>query len=206
MLGFHLGSDNHKGLIMDYGLQTQYRMHIHEVPIVDADTRYDRLLDLGRANDRRLVMNFLDKAGEEMIRAYAHMLTAFGNRFVYRQTVGIKSPVTLERTMFAFNSLELALKASLELQAEIQINWLAMARQLAQESVKFTFFPGVVFQMLQLAVPSFAIIFPSKEDRKNGNVALSNPVWVMPFTVCGPQQALAPGGVVFESVFENNRD
>lgn len=184
--------------VYPHGLQSQRRGHLHVVNPIDKGTPYDRLLDGTREKDAALASWFTNQAGEISIAYFLNRLKAYGSRFEYNQPVGLSNTSRLPRTMFGFDNLEQALQSSLALQASVSADWIPHAKIVATTPADLTLFSQATEHPKQTAVPSIAIIFPTLEDRRNGETDNRQPVWSMPFSVTSAQSALSDGGVVFD--------
>lgn len=181
------------GIVYKRGLQTQEPMHAHFVEAYNLNSDHNGFLDPSIDKERGHLNVFLNQAGEVSIGLLEKHLINFGIPLVYRQTIGIENRQILPRTMFGFSSLQSALQSTLELRRCVYGTWFEHA--LAVTAYKHEF-SGLVLGLMQTAVPSFFIIIPSDDDRKNGNVTGDSKIWVMPFAVFGGQGVLTEGGGV----------
>lgn len=193
------GHDPNSTLI-NAGIQSQWRMHIHQVPAVSPDDPFDRFLcPASSPKDRLLASLFLNAGGERAIQSYPYLLTEFGVRDVFTQKVGYNHTQTIERTIFVFRSLQEALIQSLTLQAKAQLDWMTKALTITSEEVISPIFPHTILRYVQFAIPGFLVIFPSYQDKIAGQVKAKGNVWILPFANHGGQSMLSPGGVVLEN-------
>lgn len=193
--GFHLPTEAQPEFSVVWrGLQSQPRLHFHIAESVENDTA-DDWLDSARTEHIGHVARFLNLAGE---RAQAEVLAdrPFGEKFIYEQKVYGNDPEeTIARTLFAFSSLQEAVKASMELKQQIMHEWLILSTALSHAGPAI--FSGQAFTILQSAVPNFVFVIPSAKDSERAG-RTQNEVWVTPFSVVGAPDMLTQGGIHLE--------
>lgn len=188
--------DERSDLVMTWGTQTQNRKHIHEVAAIQPTLPFNRWADLKNPIEYDRVKIALNMAGEAAIKHFQTELAGFGERFTYLQEIG-PSEYILPRTMFGFDSLNEAVNSACKLQNRVNQNneWLKYAYGLATYTGKFST-ASYNTTLKQSQIPNMAIIIPTDYDRANGRVTSDKKIWVMPFTVCPPQEVLTPRGAL----------
>jgi hypothetical protein len=190
--GFHLPGDEQPEFpVVWRGLQSQPRLHFHVADSVE-DEVADDWLDSAQMKDVGQVARFLNLAGElAQVRALENR--TFGKKFTYQQNIyGNEPPQSVDRTLYAFESLSEAIAACVELRADSLNNWLMLSLALNQGPAVFS---GQAFEVFQSAVPNFVFAIPSSKDAQRAG-RKEHEVWVSPFSVIGAPDILTAGGIV----------
>lgn len=188
---------------------SQYPPHIHVTEPCD-NTEHESVLEWGNENDRRVLVRFYDLAQVMGLEYFSSLIGNgnFGREFKFNQTVGLPGiyQTVYPRTMFAFRSFPEAFAGIIDLTEKIEESntWDKYARTIFEDGLGING-DGVSIPIRTFSVPSFAIIFPSDNDRRNGKVDNLYPVWVQPFSVCGPPAELAKGGAYYPPKWQNGQ-
>lgn len=198
MIGFVLPGteDPRSDLVITRGVQTQRRLHIHESAALKSTIPFNSWANLKNPKEYDRAKISLNLAGEAAIKDFPAELEGFGERFTYLQEIGPNGYI-LPRTMFGFDTLYEAISSAVRLQNEVKVNnkWIKYAYGLAMYSKSFST-ASYDTTIKQSQIPNMAIIIPTDFDRTNGQVTSKKKIWVMPFTVCPPQEVLTPRGAL----------
>ncbi len=177
--------------VYSQGMQSQMCPHWH---ITEGFTPNpaDSWLDAKNSEDQEKIGRVLNLGGEAMV---AHLeqnspdlFKEFGIKIQTEQTFG---SIPYRRTFFAFQDLAAAIQASMQLRQTLEARWIDTAATIVSEH---EFLASVWLPRMQSAIPNFAFIIPSGEDRQRANRKQAE-VWVSVGTVAGVPEMLTPGGL-----------
>jgi hypothetical protein len=203
MIGFATEQDS-TDFTYKRGLQSIKRGHIHLVNTKNGDPP-DRYLSPDDDKDCRMLVVFLNNAGEQSIVDNKELFEHFGKPIIITQEIDLPSGEIyhLNRTFFGFESVKDALPKSLDLIHEVKESWLPHAQTLAEQWITIG---QNKFPQKTTPVPGVSITFPSPIDRKNHTIPDEYKVIVQPLPVHGPLHVFETKGYTIDWIADEQGD